>query len=131
MPCGIERIHPQYQEKLYDEILPLARFGSVQLVVTNTPGTLLAQKIKAILNRQDLQPRDFYDVVWFLSQNIEPDNKFLDKADIGKIVKIYQERLIPQMANFRARLKPFLINEKKISYLNIFKKVAENRYLKK
>ena len=54
------------------EVLVLSRFGLVQSLVTNTEAFILSQKMQAILTRKDLQPRDFYDVVWFLSRGVKP-----------------------------------------------------------
>lgn len=117
------------------ETLPLSRFGLVQAVVTNTPEVLLSQKLKAIIGRKDLQPRDFYDVVWFLSQNIEPDFIILKEVNIGqkeelaeKMIKVYQKNVVPRMKSFKARLRPFLIDEKRISYLDMFGKVVGNKW---
>lgn len=51
-------------------------------ILVNTLETLFAQKVLAIIFRPYQKGRDFYDLVWFLSQkNIEPNWKiFQDKA---------------------------------------------------
>ena len=118
------------------EVLTLSRFGLVCTVVTNTLDVLLAQKIKAIMQRKDLQPRDFYDVVWFSSQNIKPDPDILKDLNIKqekiaeKIIDIFRNKVVPRLKDYKARLRPFLIDEKKISYLDIFDKIVESKLRK-
>lgn len=116
------------------EVLILSRFGLVQTVVTNTKEFLFSQKIRAILNRKDLQPRDFYDAVWFFSRNIQLDFSLLSELGIrdkkqllGKLKNIYKKRVEPNLSNFKARLKPFLINEENIYYLDVFEKVIVSK----
>lgn len=117
------------------KVVALARFGFVQNVVTNTQEVLLAQKMRAIFQRKDLQPRDFYDVVWFLAQNIRPDAKILreyglksEEAAFRKLSEIFEKRVKPNLPRFRARLQPFLINEERVSYLDIFGNIVEKFY---
>lgn len=112
------------------EISILNRFGLVQSVVTNTRESLLSQKIRAILTRKDSQPRDFYDVVWFLSHRIKPDKRFFREMKVKnekelflKLEKIYLAKVSPNIKYFKKRLAPFLINEKNVYYLDIFKKL--------
>jgi len=112
------------------EVLALSRFGLVQTVVTNTKEFLFSQKIRAILTRKDLQPRDFYDVVWFFSRNIEIDFTLFSQLKIKnkkelleKLKNIYRKKVKPNLKNFKARLKPFLINEENVYYLDVFEKV--------
>lgn len=59
-------------------------------MMVNTPETLFAQKILAIVFRPYQKGRDFYDLVWFLSQkNVEPDYEILKEKGID--VKNRQE----------------------------------------
>lgn len=114
------------------ETLILNRFGIVQNVVTNTPEYLFSQKIRAILTRKDPQPRDFYDVVWFLSHRVKPDKTLFSQMKVKnekdlyfKLQKIYSKKIKPNIKNFKKRLAPFLIDEKKVFYLDIFEKAIE------
>lgn len=53
-------------------------------MLANTLKTLFAQKILAIVFRPYQKGRDFYDLVWFLSQkNIEPDYKILKEKGLA------------------------------------------------
>jgi len=123
------------------ETVILNRFGFVQGILTNTPEFLLAGKMRAILTRKDLQPRDFYDVVWFLSKNIYPDialfsgTKFKSEKDLFiKLQEVFEKKAKSNLPSLKNRLKPFLIQEKNIYYLDIFgdliKKMAKQRLTK-
>jgi hypothetical protein len=116
------------------EVIILNRFGLVQSIVTNTPEFILAQKMRAILTRKDLQPRDFYDVVWLLSRNFEPDPKLFPEMKVKnkkelffKLNQRYKKLVKPQLKSFKKRLAPFLINSKNISYLDIFGSLMEQK----
>jgi predicted nucleotidyltransferase component of viral defense system len=53
-------------------------------MVVNTLETLFAQKIIAIVFRPYQKGRDFYDLVWFLSQkNVEPNYEILKEKGIN------------------------------------------------
>lgn len=114
------------------EFVILTRFGFVQNVLTNTLETLCAQKIRAIIQRKDPQPRDFYDIVWFLSQNIHPDAKILkslhfqnEKEAFIKLNEIFTSEIGAKLTQFKRRLQPFLLNESHISYLDMFPDVVK------
>jgi len=115
------------RKKSETETLILSRFGLAQSVVTNTAEFLFSQKIRAIFTRKDLQPRDFYDVVWFLSHRIKPSPKLFFELGIKnekelflRINQVYQKKVLPEINQFKKRLSPFLIDEKKTSYLDLF-----------
>ena len=115
-----------------NEILVLNRFGMVQNVLTNTAEFLLSQKIRAILIRKDPQPRDFYDLVWFLSQRIKPDQGLFSEIKVKnekeicqKLEKIYFEKIKPKIKIFKKRLAPFLIDERKVYYLDVFPEILK------
>ncbi len=114
------------------ESLVLSRFGIVQNVITNTSEYLFSQKLRAILSRKDLQPRDFYDAVWFLSRRIRPDERLFSEMKIKgekelvlKLREVYSKRAKAQLKNLKKRLAPFLIDEKKVFYLDIFEKAIK------
>ncbi len=109
------------------EVAILSQFGMVQSIITNTPEFLLSQKMRAILTRKEPQPRDFYDVVWFLSHKIKPSSvlfselKVKDEKELFlKLKNIYLKKVKPNLKNFKKRLTPFLIEEKKVYYLDVF-----------
>ena len=115
------------------ETLVLNRFGLVQNVVTNTAEFLFSQKLRAILKRKDLQPRDFYDTVWFLSHRIKPSPRLFSEMGVKnekelflELNHVYQKKVLPKINQFKKRLTPFLIDEKKISYLDLFGNVISS-----
>lgn len=105
----------------------LNRFGLLQQVMTNTAEFLFSQKIRAIFTRGDLQPRDFYDAAWFLSHRIMPDKKLFPALKVKtekdlflQLHQIYLKKVKPSLAYFKKKLSPFLIDEKKVNYLDLF-----------
>ncbi len=62
-----------YKNILY-ESKPVFAYGKSFNIISNTLETLFAQKVIAIIFRPYQKGRDFYDLVWFLSQrNLEPN----------------------------------------------------------
>lgn len=116
------------------EVLILRRFGFLQPVVTNTREYLLSQKIRAAITRRDPQPRDFYDIVWFLSHRVKPGPGLFPEIKVEterelflKLKEVFEKKIEPNLENFKKRLKPFLLNEKNIYFLDIFKKIIEEQ----
>lgn len=63
---------------------PVSTFGSVFDIITNTPETIFAQKIIALLFRPYQKGRDFYDIVWFLLRSdVEPNYALLQEKGIN------------------------------------------------
>ncbi|MBI3334983.1 MAG: nucleotidyl transferase AbiEii/AbiGii toxin family protein [Candidatus Portnoybacteria bacterium] len=97
----------------------------------------LVSKIRAIFTRKDLQPRDFYDVVWFLSKGVMPDRKLFPEMKVEderevllRLTQIYEQKVKPALKNFKRRLAPFLLREKNIYYLDIFGEVIKKKFSK-
>jgi hypothetical protein len=114
------------------EIAILKRFGFLQPVITNTKNYLLAQKIRAALTRKNSQPRDFYDIVWLLSYRVKSILEIFSEMQLKnteelfkKLLEVYRKNIQPNLVEFKKRLKPFLIDEKKVNYLDIFEKTLK------
>ncbi len=61
----------------------ISAYGKSFNIIINDLNTLFAQKILAIVFRPYQKGRDFYDLVWFLSQkNIEPNYKIFKEVGI-------------------------------------------------
>jgi predicted nucleotidyltransferase component of viral defense system len=74
---------PQQYDYLLETFL-LNRFDVFASVRTVPPTVLLAQKCLAILDRKRNKGRDFYDVTYLLSKNVQPDFGYLSaKAGIA------------------------------------------------
>jgi len=122
---------PQTQPET--EVVILKRFGFLQPVITNTKNYLLSQKIRAALTRKDPQPRDFYDIVWLLSYRISPHPKLFSEMKVKtekelfkKLNDAYARKIKPNIEDFKKKLRPFLLDEKKINYLNIFEETIKS-----
>jgi predicted nucleotidyltransferase component of viral defense system len=76
-------IDPNPSKKIvYDSEL-ISTYGRTFNVLANDLSTLFAQKILAIVFRPFQKGRDFYDLVWFLSQrNVEPNYKLLQEKGL-------------------------------------------------
>ncbi|MBU4022894.1 nucleotidyl transferase AbiEii/AbiGii toxin family protein [Patescibacteria group bacterium] len=114
------------------EVVVLRRFGFLQPVITNTKGYLLSQKIRAALSRKDPQARDFYDIAWLLSYRINPDPKIFPEMKIEtekelfeKLNLAYKRKIKPNIRDFKQKLRPFLLDEKKVDYLDILGEIIQ------
>ena len=115
------------------EVVILKRFGFLRPVVTNTKSFLLSQKIRAALTRKDIQPRDFYDIAWFLSYRVKPHPKLFSEMRIKterelfeKLTDIYRKKIKLNIKDFKKKLKPFLLDEEKINYLDMFDEICSD-----
>ncbi len=71
-------VDPAPRKNIQYESKQVFAYGKSFNLISNTLETLFAQKILAIVFRPYQKGRDFYDLVWFLSQkNIEPDYRIL------------------------------------------------------
>ena len=76
-------IDPNPRKNIKYESKYVSAYGKSFNVISNTLETLFAQKIMAIVFRPYQKGRDFYDLIWFLSQkNIEPNYKILKEKEI-------------------------------------------------
>lgn len=113
------------------EVVLMRKFDCVEYVVTNTRQTILAEKSLALLSRVSPRGRDIYDIFWLLSRNISPDLKTLKYAKINnyndykeKILKRYAG-LKPEINRLKEQLRPFLVNEENVRYLDMFEDLIE------
>ncbi|MFH1838379.1 MAG: nucleotidyl transferase AbiEii/AbiGii toxin family protein [Candidatus Kuenenbacteria bacterium] len=124
--------------KSKSEILILNRFGTIQNITTANLSSILSQKIKAILFRKDLQPRDFYDLVWLISQNIEPDKNLLlkplkiknENEVWQKVLNRFQKEMKQNIKSYKQKLLPFLLNPEKVKYLDLFENLIKAKLIK-
>ena len=76
-------IDPNPRKNIKYESKYVFAYGKSFNVISNTFDTLFAQKIMAIAFRPYQKGRDFYDLIWFLSQkNIEPNYEILAEKNI-------------------------------------------------
>jgi len=110
----------------------LKRFGVLANIISYDLSIILSQKTLAALHRRPSKARDFYDVAWLLIQHIRPDFKILKKENI-KNIKDYTQimlkeyiKLKPNLKILKQKLKPFLINEENLKYLDLFDKIIQD-----
>lgn len=129
-------IDPTPYKSIYYESKQIFAYGKSFNIISNTLETLFAQKIMAIIFRPYQKGRDFYDLVWFLSQkNIEPNyeifkekgiaiknreelieflKKQLEKADLKQAAKDVERFLFyPEQAQWILKLPEYLEGFKK------------------
>ncbi len=89
--------------------------------------SLYAGKINAILSREYAKGRDFFDFLWYCSQNIEPNYVLLEnslkqhginiKANRTSLNKLLQENFAKtDFAKIREELEIFVINQKDLRF---------------
>jgi len=129
-------IDPAPYENIRYESKQIFAYGKSFNVISNTIETLFAQKVIAIIFRPYQKGRDFYDLVWFLSQkNIEPNydifrekgvdiknrQELIDflkeqatKSDLSQAVKDVERFLFyPEQAQWILKLPEYLEGFKK------------------
>lgn len=71
-------------KNIQTEVIFVDSFREKFPLLVNTPSTLFAQKILAIVFRPYQKGRDFYDLIWFLAQkNLEPNYALLNEKKLG------------------------------------------------
>ena len=122
------------QKRTETEVLLLAEFGMGERVVTNTLPVLLSQKTKALIQRKQTRGRDFYDIYWLLSKEIKPNLESLKIVNIDseakfflKLKEIYQKEK-GKIPLFKGQIRPFLIHEKNIRYLDFLGDIIKSSY---
>ena len=111
------------------EIVLLNRFGVTEQIITNTLPTLLSQKTLAALERRTVKARDFYDIAWLLSRGVAPSLPTLQHQNIDTLADFkhrLQKRFLeisPDLKRLKSQLEPFLIDQKKVSFLDYFDQI--------
>lgn len=116
------------EDKLTPESKIFSKFGFMQNVLTYDRQTLLGCKTRALFGRRAERGRDLYDIAKLRAFNIEPNYKmnFFQKRKINSneeylnlLAAWYRDhkKIMPKL---KIQLKPFLIDEEEISYLDRF-----------
>ncbi len=106
------------------ELILFNRYGFLVNVVTKSLDQILIEKFAAYLNRRSTQPRDIYDIVWLIANGAQPDFTF---AKINKIPAQFLTRASDKfirekkrLTSFKAKIRPFLLEENKYQQLDFF-----------
>lgn len=86
-------VSPPALEKGDRESFFVNRFQEIFPILKHTLPTLFAGKILAILHRPYARGRDYYDLVWYLSQKVEPNLGYLNRGTRGKKFRNVEEVL--------------------------------------
>ena len=102
-------------------------------LLVNSPETLFAQKIIALKFRPYQKGRDFYDLIWFMSQkNIEPNYKLLKEKGIKiknrRELKVEMKKIISKLDLKQAAkdAERFLFYPEKAKWIADFGKYLES-----
>jgi len=111
------------------ETLFVNRYGLLATIVTNSLDQILVEKLAAYLGRKETQARDLYDLIWLLTHGAKVDSVFTQKNHLstnllGKALEKFnrEKRMLP---THKARLQPFLFDEKKVSSLDFFENLVK------
>ncbi len=114
----------------------LNRFGFAEQIITLPLDILCARKIHALFGRKRLQPRDLYDLGWFFSRRIVPDEHTLGEVGIHskkellkRILALYKTHR-SDIASYQRDIIPFLLDPKNVKLIHLLPSLAENVLLR-
>ena len=126
-------IDPTPQKNIEYETKQIFSYGKTFNIVANTEETLFAQKIIALKFRPYQKGRDFYDIIWFMSQkNIEPNYKLLGEKGLRiknrRELKIEMKKIISKLDLKQAAkdAERFLFYPEKAKWIADFGKYLES-----
>jgi len=108
----------------------LNKFDVFTQINTTPKDILLAQKFYAVINRKRNKGRDFFDIVYLLSQEQTPNYKYLfEKIGIDS-PKVLRQKIIEKctqinMNEMAQDVSPFLFNKKDEKKVLLFSKYME------
>ena len=116
---------PQHY-KFNPETFILNKFDVFTTILTTPKSLLLSQKIHAALNRKQAKGRDFFDIMFLLSDT-KPDFDYLQQKLGIKTEKQLKEKLIARCNKLNMKqvaddVKPFLFESKDAVKVEIFEK---------
>lgn len=109
----------------------LNKFDVFTQILTTPANIILSQKLYAIFNRKTPKGRDFYDVVFLLSQN-EPDYKYLQQKIGIDSKELLREKLIEKCGtlsfdDLSDDVRAFLINPDDVKKISLFEEYIKKR----
>ncbi|MBI4272395.1 nucleotidyl transferase AbiEii/AbiGii toxin family protein [Candidatus Uhrbacteria bacterium] len=114
------------------DIRTLNRFGFAEQIITLPLDILCARKVHALFGRMRLQPRDLYDLGWFFSRRIVPDEHTLRMVDIhsqnellSRILALYKTHH-SNIANYERDILPFLVDPKNVKLIRLLPSLAQS-----
>lgn len=112
--------------KFKPETFILNKFDVFTTVLTTPKSILLSQKIYASINRKQAKGRDFFDIMFLLSDT-KPDFNYLEQKLGIKTEKQLKEKLISRCKKLNMKqvandVKPFLFESKDALKVELFEK---------
>lgn len=99
--------HPPVLKKGDRESFFVSRFGEIFPILKHTLPTLFAGKVLALLYRPYARGRDYYDLIWYLSQRIELNIDYLNRGARKKFEK--RADVIAALREKVSKAKPSMI----------------------
>lgn len=123
---------PQHYDYMPEKLL-INKFDVFTEVFATPLSTLLAQKFYAILNRNRNKGRDFYDIVFILGMQTEPDWQYLklktgisEKSTLKNAVLDHCKKI--DMQEMARDVEPFLFRAKDINKVVKFPQLIQQTY---
>jgi predicted nucleotidyltransferase component of viral defense system len=109
----------------------LNKFDVFTQILTTPANIILSQKLYAIFNRKSPKGRDFYDVVFLLSQ-YDPDYKYLQQKIGIDSKELLREKLIEKCEtlsfdDLTNDVRAFLINPDDVKKITLFEEYIKKR----
>ncbi len=109
------------------------KFDVFTEILTTPLPTLLAQKFFAVLNRKRNKGRDFFDITFLLSIQVEPDWQYLEqktgisnKTNLKKAILEHCEKI--DMNKMGKDVEPFLFRDKDAKKVALFPQLIKQSY---
>ncbi len=129
------RLDTESHEFDYKPVQPLLNKFDVFTQINTTPGDLLlAQKFYAVVNRKRNKGRDFFDIIFLLSQGQVPNYEYLYAKINVRTPDELRQRIIAKclgldMKEMASDVKPFLFDPKDVKKILLFPKYIESAKL--
>lgn len=109
------------------------KFDVFTEILTTPLTTLLAQKFYAVLNRKRNKGRDFFDITFILSKQVQPDWEYLEQKigisnqiELKKAILHHCEKI--DMKEMASDVAPFLFQAKDAKRVVLFPQLIEQTY---
>lgn len=125
------QLHTEPQDFDYEpERHILNRFDVFTTILTIPTELLMAQKLFALLNRKRSKGRDFYDVIFLMGKQIQPDYKYLEtKLGISDSENLKETMLKKiqtlDLDKISEDVEPFLFKPSEMKRIGMFKELVE------
>lgn len=98
------------------------RYGFLSTVSSNNKNQLIVQKLTAYVQREKIQPRDIYDVVWLFAQGARLDKDFTIANNLVDLLEQARTKFATEgiKRGWEEKLAPFLFRANEAQKLAMF-----------